>query len=431
MTISISGVVTKPGGAGLPGVTIDLSSGGVAAGSTKTGPKGDFEFTGLAAGDFQLTPSLTGYVFTPTSHTYHGVSVSVSTAQFTGASLAISGKTILAGSKTGLAGAAIVVTGKLTGDKESAQTTSAQAGGYSFSDVQLGQAYTLNASLEGYVPLGLPHTTSPLQRPLSFDIYMTKDRNLPYVYLWVADILKVLGGIGVPTVGIGLSVWLYKKYQAARAANNQPTDESFASEQELSDFESYASEQSVGDATGGLVEEGVLPQAFSNNVVTALEDIPLGELTDLDAEGLCEAYLEGAQEAAADSLVSGLTGAGTPVEVISQLDSVPMDLLSDVVGELESSGDDLKSVVDGLKTFLDQKSALTEPTEIGEGGGIDSSMTPDEIAQEAAEEAASGEGFSVDLDAPEMAAVLESAGVEGSAEGLETVLIVVLDVVAG
>jgi hypothetical protein len=63
-TYNISGTVT---GAVLSGVTITLS--GAATGTTTTDASGNYSFTGLVAGDYTLTPSLTVYTFTPSSLT--------------------------------------------------------------------------------------------------------------------------------------------------------------------------------------------------------------------------------------------------------------------------------------------------------------------------------------------------------------------------
>ena len=59
-TYSISGTVS---GAVLSGVPMALS--GTSTGSTTTDPSGNYSFTGLANGSYTVTPSKTGYTFTP------------------------------------------------------------------------------------------------------------------------------------------------------------------------------------------------------------------------------------------------------------------------------------------------------------------------------------------------------------------------------
>lgn len=62
-TFSISGTVTDTnGGAGLAGVTLTLTPGGATATS---GGDGSYSFSGLAAGDYTVTPTLTDYTFAP------------------------------------------------------------------------------------------------------------------------------------------------------------------------------------------------------------------------------------------------------------------------------------------------------------------------------------------------------------------------------
>ncbi|MBI5076190.1 MAG: carboxypeptidase regulatory-like domain-containing protein [Nitrospirae bacterium] len=64
MRTSSSGV---GGGLPLSGVTITL--GGAAAGTTTTNASGVYTLTGLANGNYTVTPSLAGFTFTPVSRT--------------------------------------------------------------------------------------------------------------------------------------------------------------------------------------------------------------------------------------------------------------------------------------------------------------------------------------------------------------------------
>jgi serine protease len=73
-TYSISGTITTSTGTALSGVTVSRG-----AASTTTNSSGVYTFTGLANGSYTITPSLSGYTFSPTSR-----SVSVSGANVTG-----------------------------------------------------------------------------------------------------------------------------------------------------------------------------------------------------------------------------------------------------------------------------------------------------------------------------------------------------------
>ena len=64
-TYSISGTVTESGGGPLAGVTMTLS--GDASGTTTTDASGNYSFTGLPNGNYTVTPSMSGYSFTPAS----------------------------------------------------------------------------------------------------------------------------------------------------------------------------------------------------------------------------------------------------------------------------------------------------------------------------------------------------------------------------
>ena len=63
-TFTISGTVSS-GGAGLEGVTIDLS--GAATNTTTTDSNGAYSFTGLSNGSYTITPSSLVYSFDPAS----------------------------------------------------------------------------------------------------------------------------------------------------------------------------------------------------------------------------------------------------------------------------------------------------------------------------------------------------------------------------
>lgn len=84
----ISGQVLN-GGTGLPGVTMTLSgatAGGTAVSlSTSTNASGNYSLSIPPSGNYTLTPSLSGYSFSPASSTFNGLTSS-QTATFTASS---------------------------------------------------------------------------------------------------------------------------------------------------------------------------------------------------------------------------------------------------------------------------------------------------------------------------------------------------------
>jgi RHS repeat-associated protein len=78
---TISGQVTNQQGQTMSDVTVTMSGG--ASGQATTGKSGQFSFGNLQTGDYTLTPSLSGYVFTPSSITYLGLQRNWTNANFT------------------------------------------------------------------------------------------------------------------------------------------------------------------------------------------------------------------------------------------------------------------------------------------------------------------------------------------------------------
>ncbi|MBI5074886.1 MAG: carboxypeptidase regulatory-like domain-containing protein [Nitrospirae bacterium] len=142
-TYSISGTVTS-GGSPLSGVSITLS--GASSGTTTTNASGNYTFTGLANGNYAVTPGLAGYTFTPTNRAVTISSANVSgqnfTAQASAATYSISG-TVTSGGNP-LSG----VTMTLSGAASSTTTTNA-SGNYSFSGLANGN-YIVTPGLAGY-----------------------------------------------------------------------------------------------------------------------------------------------------------------------------------------------------------------------------------------------------------------------------------------
>jgi hypothetical protein len=142
-TYSISGTV---GGAIAGGVTITLSGGTFGTAITKTGTDGSYSFQGLLPGDYTVTPSKTGYTFSPTSRT-----PTVATANITGQDFtsSVDGGVILYSIGGTVSGAiADGVTINLTGAATNSDVT-ASGGSYSFGGLANG-AYTVTPVLAGY-----------------------------------------------------------------------------------------------------------------------------------------------------------------------------------------------------------------------------------------------------------------------------------------
>jgi hypothetical protein len=141
ITYTISGQITVAG-AGLSGVTVALS--GTSAVTTTTSSTGAYSFASLAPGTYTVTPSRTGYTFSPTSQTFTNISSNQS-ASFTAippTTYTIGGQITLSG--TGLSGVTVALSGTST-----ATTTTSSAGAYSFAGLVAG-TYTITPSRSGY-----------------------------------------------------------------------------------------------------------------------------------------------------------------------------------------------------------------------------------------------------------------------------------------
>lgn len=140
---SIAGTVRDTGGAPLPGVTVTLA--GSASHTTITGAGGTYLLGNLPAdGSFTVTPSATGYAFTPASASFANVTTD-QTADFTAACApAISGLV-----RDRLDGALAGVTVTLSG-AAGATTVTDVDGRYTFGGLALGQSFTVTPSRPGF-----------------------------------------------------------------------------------------------------------------------------------------------------------------------------------------------------------------------------------------------------------------------------------------
>jgi len=138
-TFNISGTISPTTGGS--GATVTLS--GAASGTTTASSSGSYTFAGLANGVYTVTPSNTGYTFSPGSQnvTISGANVSAVNFTSTAQTFNISG-TI--SPTTGGSGAAVALSGAA-----SATTTTSSSGSYAFTGLANG-TYTVTPSNTGY-----------------------------------------------------------------------------------------------------------------------------------------------------------------------------------------------------------------------------------------------------------------------------------------
>jgi len=144
VTYSISGQVTLTG-AGLSGVTMALS--GASTATTITDANGNYTFTGLDNGSYTITPSRTGFTFSPTSSPRTVSGADITTVNFIATPVqavtySISGKVTSNGS--GLSG----VTMTLSGTSSATAITDA-SGNYALTGLDNG-SYTITPSRTGF-----------------------------------------------------------------------------------------------------------------------------------------------------------------------------------------------------------------------------------------------------------------------------------------
>ncbi len=143
---TISGTITSESSTALPNVVVTLY--GAGNGATTTDASGKYSFVGLSNGNYAVTPSKTGYSFTPST-----TSVTVSGSDVTGQNFIAVGTTAtvtysISGVVSGSAPDGVTVT--LSG-AASATTTTDASGNFSFSGLANGNYAVTPAIAGGYV----------------------------------------------------------------------------------------------------------------------------------------------------------------------------------------------------------------------------------------------------------------------------------------
>ncbi len=137
-TYGISGVVSR-----ISDVSVMLSGASSTKGNTDSG--GNFGFSKLLPGNYTISPSKTGYVFSPASLAETITSASLTDANFTATASTAATYTI-SGTVSGSVAAGVVIT--LNGTNVGSAITDL-SGNYTFAGLVSG-TYTVSASLDGY-----------------------------------------------------------------------------------------------------------------------------------------------------------------------------------------------------------------------------------------------------------------------------------------
>jgi len=193
---SISGNLRTPEGSPLSGATISL--GGEITNSTTTDSEGNYSFTGLRNGDYTITPSLSGYNFTPNERRISIGGASVSGQNFIGNRIigpefVISGRVM--NGTTGVPGVTMTLSGDASGT-----TTTGVFGEYKFPNLLSGN-YTVSPSKAGYV-------FSPPSRALV--VAGTDKPNIDFLVSSAEQRYSISGSIitpgGAPVSGVNIEV---------------------------------------------------------------------------------------------------------------------------------------------------------------------------------------------------------------------------------
>ncbi|HEY5885695.1 MAG TPA: carboxypeptidase regulatory-like domain-containing protein [Pyrinomonadaceae bacterium] len=142
---TISGHIQDGSGTAISGATVSVS--GSQTTSTTTDASGNYSIGLAVNGNYTLTPSKSGYTFSPDTRTYNNLTATQTGADFTGTvnpSYTISGH-IQNASAVSISGVTVTLSGGQSGS-----TTTDSSGNYSFSNVTGGGDYTITPSKTNY-----------------------------------------------------------------------------------------------------------------------------------------------------------------------------------------------------------------------------------------------------------------------------------------
>ncbi|MGA9751599.1 MAG: carboxypeptidase regulatory-like domain-containing protein, partial [Acidobacteriota bacterium] len=199
-TYSISGTVS---GDTASGVTVNLT--GAASATTTTDTSGNYTFSGLANGSYTVTPSKSGYTFSPTS-----LAVTISGANQTGKNFTATSTATYSILGTVSGDTASGVTMSLTG-AATATTTTAADGTYTFSGLANG-SYTVTPSKSGY-------TFSPASIAVTISGANQTGKNFTATVNPSGD-TPLTSGVGVSTGSIAQGAWKYYTIAVPSGATN-------------------------------------------------------------------------------------------------------------------------------------------------------------------------------------------------------------------
>jgi hypothetical protein len=154
---SISGQVTVgTGGAGLPGVTMTLTSPGAPAFTPRvaqTDSTGHYSFANLPAGrNYQLSSVKTNYNFTPSSRTYTYLDTNQKNQNFAAAlkTYAISGQVTKTATTAGIGTVTMTISSPTPAGFAPKSAQTASTGNYTFSNLPAGRDYTIKPMKNGF-----------------------------------------------------------------------------------------------------------------------------------------------------------------------------------------------------------------------------------------------------------------------------------------
>lgn len=155
-TYSIKGYVKDAQGVGIGGVTMNLT--GTVSKTTVTASSGYYEFTGLASGNYTVTPTKTGYSFSPVSRSTTSLSGNIDNWDFIGTAVetgTLSGKITRTDKQTPLANATVEL---LQNGIVKFSTSTKLDGTYILERIPVGK-YDIKITIKGYEPKVIPNIT--------------------------------------------------------------------------------------------------------------------------------------------------------------------------------------------------------------------------------------------------------------------------------